>query len=471
MKRFCCLMLACLLAFWLSLPALAESKPELFYFFENYCGSCTPEEDFLKTFREMTGKSAGDYACIFYNIRYENAREALNSAIAQYNIPKEKQLLPLLIVDGAVYAGQDAISTELPRDTLAREDTTDSVIYYLYVTACGSCAEAKKTLDALPASVFITRGAYTFASRVEVISINIGEDTALALSLFESYQVPEDKQAAPIVFLRDKYLSGSGEIKRELHPALLRGEAVGNRIAQPEKQSLPPLRLVTTLAAGLIGGLNPCALSMVLLFLSILVPLKKRAGRYALLFLAGKFVCYLAIGAMLNGVMRSLDLDWLPLAIKIFLTAYSAVLIVFNLWDAYAAKREAYGQIRNQLPARLRRFLHKRIEGIAASDKALIPAILLLGILVAVSEFLCAGQVYLATLLSSLQSGTGALRMFLLLMAYCLAFLVPSVLVSVLVLRGKAVLQLSDFVRRRMAAIKLITALFFIAILLAVWLL
>jgi cytochrome c biogenesis protein CcdA len=471
MRRFFCLTLVIIMALALFPKALAQSKPELLYFFESYCGSCTPEEDFIEEFRKMTGKSTGDYDCKFYNIRYENAKEALDSAIDAYNIPKEKQLLPLLIVDGEIYAGKDAISVELPKDTLSREDTTDSIIYYLYVTACGSCAEAKKTLDTLPASVSISRGTYTFDSKVVIVPINIGEETAMALSLFESYQVPEDKQFAPIVFLRDRYLSGSEEIARELDASLLRGEAVGNRIAQPDMQPLPPLRLLSTFAAGLIGGLNPCALSMVLLFLSILIPLKKKAGRYAVLFLVSKFVCYLAIGTLLTGVMQYLDLSWLPLAIKIFLTVYSVVLITLNLWDAYAAKREEYGHIRNQLPARLRRFIHKRIEGIATSSKALIPAVLLLGILVAASEFLCAGQVYLATLLTSLQSGIDSFRLFLLLVAYCLAFLVPSALVSILILRGKAALQLSDFVRRRMAAIKLVTALFFIAVLLAVWLL
>jgi cytochrome c biogenesis protein CcdA len=471
MKRFFCLTLIFLMALGLFPKVLAESKPELLYYFENYCGSCTPEEDFIDEFRKMTGKNAGDYDCKFFNIRYESAKAALDSAIAANNIPKEKQLLPLLIVDGEIYAGQDAISSELPKDTLSREDTTDSVIYYLYLTACGSCAEAKMTLDTLPASIFITWGAYTFKSKVEIVPINIGEDTALALSLFESYRVPEDKQFAPIIFLRDMYLSGSEEITRELNASLLRGEAVGNHIAQPDKQPLPPLRLLSTFAAGLIGGLNPCALSMVLLFLSILVPLKKKAGRYAVLFLASKFVCYLAIGTLLTGIMHYLNLDWLPLAIKIFLTVYSVVLILLNLWDTYAAKREAYGHIRNQLPARLRRFIHKRIESIAGSRKALIPAILFLGILVAASEFLCAGQVYLATLLTSLQTGVDTLRLLLLLVAYCLAFLIPSALISILILRGKAAMQLSDFVRRRMVAIKLVTALFFIVVLLAVWLL
>ncbi len=471
MRRVFGFLLAFLIILNIFAPALYESKPELLYFFENYCGSCTPEEDFIETFRDLTGKNTGDYACTFYNISHENARKALDKAIVQYNIPKEKQLLPLLIVDGQVYAGQDAISAELPRDALAREDTADSVVYYLYVTACGSCAEAKKTLDTLPGSVSLTRGTYFFESRVEVVPINIGEETALALSLFDSYRVPEDKRVAPIVFLRDKYLVGSEAIQKELPGALARGEAVGNRITQTGKAGLPPLHLLTTLAAGLIGGLNPCALSMVLLLLSILIPLKKKAGRYALLFLASKFLCYLAIGTLLAGVIQAFDLSWLPMALKIFLTAYSAILILLNLWDAYAANREEYGQIRNQLPARLRRFLHHRIQGIAADSKAMVPALMLLGALVAVSEFLCAGQVYLATLLSSLQSGAQAVRMFLMLVVYCLAFLVPSALLTVLVLKGKAVMQVSDWMRRRMTAIKLVTALFFLAVLLAVWLL
>ncbi len=471
MRRVFGFLLACLVVLNLFAPALSEPKPELKYFFENYCGSCTPEEDFLKTFRDLTGKNSSDYACTFYNISHQNARKALDEAIAQYNIPKEKQLLPLLIMDGQVYAGQDAISAELPKDALAKEDTTDSVVYYLYVTACSSCAEAKKVLDTLPASVSLARGTYAFESRVEVIPINIGEETALALSLFESYRVPEDKRVAPIVFLKDRYLSGSEEIQRELPGALARGEAVGNRVTQTEKTGLPPLRLLSTLAAGLVGGLNPCALSMVLLLLSILVPLKKKAGRYALLFLASKFVCYLAIGTLLAGVLRAFDLNWLPMALKIFLTVYSAALILLNLWDAYAARREEYGQIRNQLPARIRRFLHHRIEGIAVDSKAMVPAIALLGVLVAASEFLCAGQVYLATLLSSLQSGAQAVRMFLMLVVYCLAFLVPSALLTALVIKGKTVMALSDWVRRRMTAIKLMTALFFAAVLLFLWLL
>ena len=471
MRRVCGFLLACLLALHCFVPAIAASKPELLYFFESYCGSCTPEEDFLETFRDLTGKNTGDYACTFYNIRYENARKALDDTINRYNIPKERQLLPLLIVDGQVYAGQDAISAELPRDALARENTTDSVVYYLYVTACASCAEAKKVLDTLPASVSLTRGAYAFESKVEIVPINIGEETALALSLFESYRVPEDKQVAPIVFLRDRYLSGSEEIQRDLFGALARGEVVGNRIVQTEKVSLPPLHLLSTMAAGLVGGLNPCALSMVLLLLSILIPLEKKVGRYALLFLASKFVCYLAIGTLLASVLQAFDLNWLPMALKIFLTVYSAALIILNLWDACAAGREEYGQIRNQLPARLRRFLHHRIKGIATDTRAMVPVMVLLGALVAASEFLCAGQVYLATLLSSLQSGAQAMRMFLMLVVYCLAFLIPSALLTVLVIKGKAVLQVSDWMRRRMAVIKLVTALFFLAVLLAVWLL
>ncbi|MHC1787706.1 MAG: hypothetical protein AB9880_11680 [Christensenellales bacterium] len=471
MRRAGCLLLTFLILMVSALPVFGESKPALLYFFENYCGSCTPEQDFLETFHDLTGESSSDYAVSFYNIRYRQAREALDKAIIQFEIPGEKQLLPLLIADGRVYAGQDALWRDLPRDVLSAQDTSDSIIYYFYVTACASCAGAKAVLEALPASLSLQRGEFVFVSRVEVVPINIGEETALALSLFERYGIPEERQTAPLILLKDRYISGSEAIKRELPAALARGEALGNRIAmtQPPSGELPPMRLLSTLTAGLIGGLNPCALSMLLLLLSVLVTLGKKAGRYALLFLASKFLCYLAIGTLLAGAIHALDLDWLPLALKIFLSVYSLALILVNLWDAYAARREAYGQIRNQLPRRVRIFLHNRIQSIAADSKSGGPAMVLLGVLVAASEFLCAGQVYLATLLSGLQSGAQPGRMFLLLLVYCLAFLLPSALLAALVVKGKAVMQVSDWVRRHMAAIKLITAAFFLAVLLAAW--
>ena len=140
--------------------------------------------------------------------------------------------------------------------------------------------------------------------------------------------------------------------------------------------------------------------------------------------------------------------------------------------DFFAARSEKYGKIRNQLPVGLRKFNHDTIRGVfERHPRHLTVYMLLLGILVAAGEFLCAGQVYLATLLAALQSGAQPLRMGLMLVCYCVSFLTPALILCALVARGRSVMDLSEWMRRHMDKVKLITALFFALLVVVVWLL
>jgi hypothetical protein len=209
---------------------------------------------------------------------------------------------------------------------------------------------------------------------------------------------------------------------------------------------------------------------MLLLLLTMLSNLKANAALYAAVFLGTKFLTYLLIGTLFLGAFSAWNPAWLESAAKLALTVMSLVLIALNLRDAWMARRERYGEIKNQLPVALRRGLTGRIR--SALEKPFGPLTLIviaLGAVVAAGEFLCAGQVYLATLLAAIQEGQGLGALWPVLVGYCLMFLAPSVAVSVAVARGQALFAVSEFVRRRMSAIKLITALFFLAILAYVW--
>ncbi len=461
--------LLALLTLFLSFPICARAeKPPLLYFYENYCESCSLEQAFLRDFGALTGQSAEGYACSFYDMQKGASRAALDAAIETYKIPEDKQRLPLLILDGVVYAGNTEIQRSLPQDFARDESSRESVVYYLYVSACESCARAAVVLDALPEQVRVQRGLFSFDSPVRVERINIGQNTPLALALFEEYRVPEDARIAPMAFVKDRYFAGANAIERGLASAVELGQAVGNALMTEAAPPLPPARIGPAALAGLVGGLNPCALSMLLLFLSLLLPLKKDAGRYAASFLLSKFITYLLIGTLLLSLLQAWNPSWLPRALKLFLSAYCIVLIVLNLSDAWAAHREAYGQVRNQLPRRVRGFLQSRIKDAMAAPGRLLPAVVSLGALVAVSEFLCAGQVYLATLLASLQHGSGVQRL-LPLVSYCVGFIAPSAALCVVLLRGKAMFEVSEWVRGRMSLIKLLTALLFALVLAYVW--
>lgn len=89
--------------------------------------------------------------------------------------------------------------------------------------------------------------------------------------------------------------------------------------------------------------------------------------------------------------------------------------------------------------------------------------IFLLGLVVSAGEFLCTGQVYLASILYLAKSGqawnwqlAGAF------FCYVGGSILPSAVLVVLVCRGKRILALSELARKRMPVIKLVTAVFFL---------
>jgi hypothetical protein len=355
-------------------------------------------------------------------------------------------------------------------ETGAAEDTR-SLIYYLFLPACNSCANAHTVIDQLNDSVMVTRNGESFESVLTVKAIDMSKEPRLAELLFERYQVPQDKQYAPIVFLGDEYMAGDEAIKADLSNDIAQGMALGTPVILQDagKADRSALTLAGTIGAGLVGGLNPCALSMLLMLLMVLANMGRRAGIYAAAFLGAKFATYLLLGTVLLGAFQLWNPTWLPVAIKWLLTGLGGAVIALNLWDCHAAKQERYGSIRNQLPGKWRKFLHDKIQALADA-KHLLPVSIMLGVLVAAGEFLCAGQLYLATLLSGLQSGADTVSMIPMLILYCLCFLMPSILLVTAVVRGKAAFSLLEIIRAKMPLIKLLSAAVMLLILVFIWL-
>ncbi len=362
---------------------------------------------------------------------------------------------------------EDAASVS---ETGAAEGTR-SLIYYLFLPACNSCASAHAVIDRLPGSVTVIKDGESFKSVLAVKAIDMSKEPRTAELLFERYHVPQDKRYAPIVFLGDSYMAGAETIGADLKNAVAQGMALGTPLILQDagKTDVSALTLAGTIGAGLVGGLNPCALSMLLMLLMVLANMGRRAGIYASAFLGAKFVTYLMLGTVLLGAFQLWNPTWLPVAIRWLLTGLGGIVIALNLWDCRAAKQERYGSIRNQLPGKWRKFLHNKIQALGGA-KHLLPVSILLGILVAAGEFLCAGQLYLATLLNGLQSGAETARMIPMLILYCLCFLAPSILLVTAVVRGKAAFSLSEFIRAKMPLIKLLSAAVMLLILVFIWL-
>ncbi|MBQ8954676.1 MAG: hypothetical protein IJ048_11220 [Clostridia bacterium] len=404
-------------------------------------------------------------------MRFADNRALFDATAEEYGVAPEDRFLPMVVVDGKTYVGNSKLESAMPLDFIENE-STDSLIYYLYSPACESCAAAEKAIDALPEKLTVTRGRVEFESAMVVERINIYENPSAAQSLFQRYRVPEDKQTTPIVFLRDDYVGGAEQIEKRLPYMLSAGLALNTpKIAAPEvADSQSALSVAGTAAAGLVAGFNPCALSMLLLFLSIMLSSGERAVRYAVVYLAAKFAAYVAIGTVFLSVFSAWNPIWLPTAARLLLTAIGGVLIVLNVMDAWAARHEQYGRIKNQLPGRIRGFLNRRIkESLHGKGIMLALSVALLGVVVAASEFLCSGQLYLANMIAGFSGGAAYARQLMLLLVFCAAFLLPSAVITAIVVKSRNMFGVSNTILKHMPLIKLATAAAMLLIIVAAW--
>jgi len=457
------LMLLCLA------QAFAEEKIQVSYYFENYCESCSPEKDFAAQFKALTGTDLADCDYTYHNTVTTAGRAALDAAMETHGF--SQAALPLAIVNGTVYQGTDSIQSEMPLDALEWGNGSDSTILYLYTPACESCARMDALLGSLPETVEIARGSITFSSDVHIERIDVTGNPAVARALFDAHSVPETERITPAVFLPGRCLIGSERIENDLLRYVRLGWAVGkiDLSAFAPADPIGAYSLLGTLSAGLIAGLNGCALSMLLMFVSLLLETRRHALPYAVAFLLAKLACYLLIGFTLIEVMQRANPTWLLPSARILLTLLGGAIILLNLRDAFFARKGALGQMRNQLPTGMRRGLHRVIRRLTGS-RALHLACIALGVIVAAGEFLCAGQLYLASLLQSVQSGQSHARQSLTLILYCLAFLVPSVAVTAVVLIGRSTRFVSSLLARNIAAVKLLTAAAMLVLIVLSWL-
>ena len=294
---------------------------------------------------------------------------------------------------------------------------------YLYAPLCEKCAHVEAFLEGLPE---------VWQQGLE--KLDITEDPSRAFALFESYQVPDGKRVTPLILLPGGYLSGEHEITQRLEEVLKQGWGEG-KIREGTQETKLPVTLLSAALAGLVAGCNGCALSMLLLFLSLVLPFGEKAGRNALAYLAGKGICIFLIGFGFLSALRYLSGAGFLYAIRWIVAGVGIGLALMNFYDAWRAYRGEFGEMRNQLPRGLRTRLQGYIR--AHTTGRVLPLLsLLLGALVGAGEFLCAGQIYLAFLMEA--ASALSVQAVAALVLYCAAFLLPSAaVVAVCMMRNK----------------------------------
>ncbi len=202
-----------------------------------------------------------------------------------------------------------------------------------------------------------------------------------------------------------------------------------NRDTFAESKEPAPLLLPVILLTGLVDGINPCALAILLFFVSFLFTIRKTrvsVAQMGAVYIGAVYVVYFLIGLGLLRASTLLRGHWLG-------QAGAALLILLGSTNLLGALFPNF-PIRLEVPEGSKESLQKWMY------RATLPTTLVLGTLVGLHTFPCSGGPYVAVL-GLLASQTGFWEGIAYLVLYNLMFVLPLVVVLILsldpVLGGK----------------------------------
>ena len=235
--------------------------------------------------------------------------------------------------------------------------------------------------------------------------------------------------------------------------------------------------LWTVAGAGLIDGINPCAFTVLVFFISFLnfVGYRKRELLVlGIVFIFAVFLTYILLGLGLFKFIQSLEaFAWFSKVIYLGTASLAIILGIFSLYDWYIYRKTGNPEdIKLRLPDFIKQKIHKTIQNASRNKrKALIElagAVFLSGFIVSLLESVCTGQTYIPTIAYVFKEPRLRINAFGYLVLYNLMFVLPLVIILIAGLAGVGSEVFSRLMRKYLGTVKLLTAalFFFLGILL-----
>lgn len=199
---------------------------------------------------------------------------------------------------------------------------------------------------------------------------------------------------------------------------------------------------------GLIDSFNPCAIGIFLIFLSMLITMKKekiKIFQISLAYILSIYLLYLLIGL---GLIRVIFFFGVPHLITFIGAIIIVVVGLLSIKDYFFPNR----RFPTKIPYKSRQLILKW------AHKASWPAAAVVGVLVGISGFPCAGGIYVATLGLLSQKST-YIQGFLYLLLYNLMFVTPLIIIYIVTANPKVAMKMMDWQEREKNHMKLIMGL------------
>ena len=371
------------------------------------------------------------------------------------------------------------LALAVPSFVYSREvPVTVSELTVFHSRSCHRCIEVKNELMPRIERIFKD------AIKVEYLDIADIENYRLLLSLREKYRA-NFNIVLPVFYSSGHFLNGDETVKTKVE-RFIRDSISGTLT---EKQSLAPVDLAArfktikffvVMGVGLIDGINPCAFTVIVFFISFLALQGYRRRELSIIglaFIFAVFITYILIGLGLFSFLYRLQAFWLIAKIINFsIGIFSIILGIFALYDFFRFKKTGQTEgLLLQLPQPIKNQIHSVI-GLHYRDiktrqagplkrniARLLLSALITGFLVSILEAVCTGQTYLPTIVFILKT-SHQLKALAYLLLYNFMFVVPLVIIFLFALLGVTSEQFSKFLKERLLVIKLLMAVVFLGL-------
>ena len=371
-----------------------------------------------------------------------------------------RALCVLLLCVCAVHAQRDV---DVPRVTLE----------FFSEGGCSECERIKREI--LPEIEAVYGGRYRLVER----DLSKDDNVLRMFQLEDKLEITDDRRT--YIFVNEAYafrdVDGMLDALCSRLDALLQTQpsdsvepAEAEKVQSPDRDALLEARLnrmtlLVVALGGLIDGVNPCAISTLVFFMSLLALSKVRGAGLLLMgagFCAASFTVYLALGF---GLLKSLQLlsgyESVRQSIEMVMVGVLVLLALLSLKDAWVFHRTGKASdVTLQLPRSVKLRIH-RVMRRGVGMGSLFAGGALVGTLVTALESVCTGQVYVPTLVLLIDEGKAVGMSWLYLLAYNAMFVLPLVIVFILTYRGLKTQALLDWSKRNVVPSKLLLALFF----------
>lgn len=361
------------------------------------------------------------------------------------------RILAILILVALIPVGAAAKSSKL-------------VVHFFGSRTCGECLEIKQRLLKPLAEE------YPEKLQIEIHDIEDEEAFALMVEMEEQFDVP--RSSPQELFLPDTFLLGaesileSGEALIEhylAHREKWRDDSVAvdsSKYTGTLRKRFQGFTFLGILAAGLVDGVNPCAIATMIFLISFLATQKRRRSEVLMIGLAftgAVFMTYLLMGVGAFQVLTALEAYyWVSAAIKWTAVAVAAIFGLISFWDALVYRKTGKaGDIKLQLPKPIKMRIHRVISANLSGGQLVVGAVAT-GFLVTLLEAVCTGQVYLPTIVLMTRESGLKLTGWLYLIFYNFLFVLPLLLIMVMAYLGLTWNRLSKATQKHMVALKVL---------------